>query len=259
VHEDYRAANQAGWDGLARAGCELSTPYGPDEFAQARALLDPHDWLPWCRLESVLCLAAGGGRQGPLFAHLGYDVTVVDLSAEQLRRDREVARRYGLALSCVQGDMLDLSVLGGRRFDLVYQPVSTLYVPDVHRCYQQVAGVLVRDGLYHAEHWNPVQMQLSETRPWDGEAYRIVHRPSRGTGRVWVGDAGGGSTVTCRHYIHSIGELIGGVCAAGFAVVGFAEQPSAGGGAPPGSQEHLAGYLPSFLSVLARRRPARSA
>ena len=255
MDEDYRTVNQDGWDRLARAGCELSSPYGPDEFAHARALLDPHGWLPWRRLESVLCLAAGGGRHGPLFAHLGYDVTVVDLSAEQLRRDREISDRYGLALACVQADMLDLSVLGGRCFDLVYQPVSTMYVPDVRRCYRQIARVLVRGGLYYAEHWNPVQMQLSEARPWDGEAYRIVHPPSRGAGRTWTADTGGGAAI-CRHYIHSIGELIGGVCAAGFVVVGFAEQPPADADAPPGSHEHLASYLPSFFSILARRRQA---
>ncbi len=259
MDEDYRTVNQDGWDRLARAGCELSTPCGPGEFVRARALLDPHGWLPWRRLNSVLCLAAGGGRHGPLFAYLGYDVTVVDLSAEQLRRDREVADRYGLALACVQADMLDLSVLGGRCFDMVYQPVSTLYVPDVGRCYRQVARVLVPGGLYHSEHWNPVQMQLSEARPWDGEAYRIVHRPSRGVGLIWTADTHDGAA-TCQHYIHSIGDLIGSVCAAGFVVTGFAEQPFTNAAALPGSQEHLAGYLPSFFSILARRRqaPARS-
>jgi hypothetical protein len=125
----------------------------------------------------------------------------------------------------------------------------------VRRCYRQVAGVLAGGGLYYAEHWNPVQMQLSEARPWDGEAYRIVHRPSRGVGRTWTADADGGA-VTCRHYIHSIGDLIGGVCGAGFVVVGFAEQPPPAAAGAPGSHEHLAGYLPSFLSILARRRPA---
>ena len=70
-------------------------------------------------------------------------------------------------------DVLDLSPLADRRFDLVYQPVSTLYLPDVRRCYRQVASVLRPGGLYWSEHWNPVEMQLDPETAWDGRAYRL--------------------------------------------------------------------------------------
>ena len=43
--------------------------------------------------------------------------------------------------------MQDLSVLGGRAFDLVYQAVSSLYVPDIRQCYQQVVAVTKPGGL----------------------------------------------------------------------------------------------------------------
>jgi SAM-dependent methyltransferase len=250
MDEQYRTVNRLGWDQLARDGCDSSIPYGPPQLAKAESWLDGHSWLPWDRFTSVLCLAAGGGQQGPLFAQLGYDVTVVDLSGEQLRRDRESAERYGLRIQCHQGDMLDLSFLAGRRFDLVYQPVSSLYVPDITRCYQEVAHVLTPGGLYYTEHWNPVQMQLPAARHWDGEAYRIVHRPG-GASRSWPAD-GGADRPTCWHYIHSLDDLIGGLCRAGFVVVRFAERSLVDTAASPGSQAHLAGYLPTFFSVLAR-------
>lgn len=250
VDDDYRTVNQLGWDRLARSGCDSSTPYGPRQFACAQAWLDEHGWLPWGHFRSVLCLAGGGGQQGPLFAQLGYDVTVLDLSAEQLHLDCEAAERYGLHLHCVQGDMLDLSVLAGRRFDIVYQPVSSLYVPDIKRCYGQVAGVLHRGGLYYSEHWNPVQMQLSPVRHWDGEAYRIVHRTGR-AGIVWSADEGADSA-TCRHYIHSLTDLIGGLCSSGFVVTRFADRPGADPDAQPGTERHLAAYLPTFFSILAQ-------
>ena len=35
----------------------------------------------------VLCLAAGGGWHGPLFASLGAEVTVVDISGEMIERE----------------------------------------------------------------------------------------------------------------------------------------------------------------------------
>ena len=51
----------------------------------------------------VLCLAAGGGRHGPLLAAAGADVTVVDLSPAMLEVDRRVAASRGLTLSIAFG------------------------------------------------------------------------------------------------------------------------------------------------------------
>src|SRR5579875_1156533 len=147
----YSSVNRAGWNRLKEQGLFLTQAYGPDEFAHARTLLDPAGWLPWARIRTVLCLASGGGQQGPLFASLGCRVTVVDLSPEQLATDRAAARRYGLDLTCVEADMLDLSPLRGQTWDLVFQPVSSLYVPDVRQCYRQVAAVTRPGGLYFSE------------------------------------------------------------------------------------------------------------
>src|SRR5881394_3674332 len=105
----YREANRSGWALLSRNGSESSCPYGPQQFAQARSWLDPSGWLPWRQIRSVLCLACGGGQQGPLFASLGYDVTVVDLSPEQLHLDGLAARNFGFEIECIESDMADLS------------------------------------------------------------------------------------------------------------------------------------------------------
>src|SRR5689334_1410195 len=173
-------------------GSHSSRAYGPEQFSRARQLLDPAGWFPWRRLRTVLCLAGGGGQQGPLFASLGYEVTVVDLSPEQLEQDRATARRHGLTLDCVEADMQDLSALPQGSFDLVYQPVSSLYVADIRQCYRQVAAVTRPGGLFFSEHWNPVQMQLAEGRPGHGgEAAPGRERPRcRSADRLLRGRAG---------------------------------------------------------------------
>lgn len=48
-----------------------------------------------------LCIASGGGQQGPIFAVAGADVTVLDLSNKQVEQDDKVAKRDGLALKVV--------------------------------------------------------------------------------------------------------------------------------------------------------------
>jgi SAM-dependent methyltransferase len=165
------------------------------------------------------------------------------------------ARRHGLKLDCVEADMQDLSALPPGSFDLVYQPVSSLYVPDIRQCYREVAAVTKPGGLFFSEHWNPVQMQLAEDQRWDGDAYRVALLPGTGPHPWPPGEL---TEATCWHYIHSLEDMLGGLCDAGFAIVRFDERGQGEPGASPGSQEHLDCYLPAHFGILARRRmPAR--
>jgi|SRR5271166_439509 len=255
--DDYRTVSRNTWAYLANHGCDSCLPYGPMEFKHARRWLDSRGWIPWKRINSVLCLACGGGQQGLLFASLGYNVTVFDLSPEQLAIDREAAARYGFAIDCREGDMQDLSALRGRDFDLVYQAVSACYVPDVRKMYAEVSSVLKPGGYYRVEHWNPVHIQLANRRTWDGGAYRIARPQVAGqpvrSAIAWDEETGK-SSGTCWHYIHPLADLVGGLCDSGFVILRFAESTNKNEAAAPGSHEHLAAFLPAFFSMFARRR-----
>ncbi len=60
----------------------------------------PKDWFPPVKGLKILCLASGGGQQGPILAAAGADVTVLDNSEKQLNQDRMVAERDGLTIHC---------------------------------------------------------------------------------------------------------------------------------------------------------------
>jgi len=249
----YRAQNQAAWSYLAGRNDASTRPWGPDEIASATTLLDPHSWIPWADIESVLCLASGGGQQGLAFASLGFKVTVFDLSPRQLEADQRCAERFGLAIDAVEGDMMDLTALRGRQFDLIYQPISSHYVPDIRRVYREVLQVTRPGGHYWLEHWNPAQIQLSEHRGWDGEAYRVAHPHGTGEPLAWEHAADGDDSAVSWNYVHSLESLIGGLCDAGFVILHFAERHDGDLDAPPGSTAHLSAYIPTFLSTFARR------
>jgi len=141
------ASNARAWDRLATAQAALARPAADEAFD------DPRRWLgsggptgkPWLpvRLDGLelLCLAAGGGKHGPLYAAAGARVTVVDLSPAMLALDRQVAAERRLDLEIIQTSMDDLRMFAAARFDLVIHPVSTCYVPEVGSVFREVSRV----------------------------------------------------------------------------------------------------------------------
>ena len=187
-----------------------------------------------------------------MFASLGYSVTVVDLSAKQLELDRRTAEAHGMHIEFIEGDMLDLSDLHGRDFDLVYQPVSACYVPDVATLYREVGRVLRPDGWYDVEHWNPVHVQLAGYGTWDGAGYVLERPQTLGVPVPWI-PSGDDHGPECWHFVHRLSDLIGAMCAAGFRIERFAERTHGNETSAPGTLEHIASFAPPFFRVLARR------
>ena len=163
---DFRATNRAAWDKNVEKGNRWTIPVGPEVIAAARRgtweiLLTatrpvPRTWFPSLADADVLCLASGGGQQGPILAAAGAKVTVFDNSPRQLAQDRLVALREGLSLELVQGDMADLSLFADESFDLIVHPVSNCFVPNVRAVWKEAFRVLRRGGTLLAGFDNPV-------------------------------------------------------------------------------------------------------
>ena len=264
----HLARNAAAWDRLARERSGFARVAADAEIADPRAALDARGWLP-AELEgrSVLCLAAGGGWQGPLYAALGCRVTVVDLSDEMLALDRREADRRGFAgrFVTVRADMCDLPVLSGEPFDVVHQPVSGCYVPDLAAVHAGVARALRVGGLYISQHKQPASLQCFGPLPEGG--YRLGAEYDRGAGeanrRLPDADpatrAAGLREADCAEYLHPWSSLIGGLCRAGFVVEDLTEPHHADPAAAVGTAGHRARFLPPYVRIKARRTADRAA
>ena len=80
----------------------------------------PEEWFEKANGKKILGLACGGGQQGPVFALKGYDVTIMDFSTSQLERDEMVAKREGLTINTVQGDMTKPFPFDDETFDIIF-------------------------------------------------------------------------------------------------------------------------------------------
>lgn len=254
--------NRAAWDRQSTNGSPWCDPVGPEEIARARdgqprVILTPtkavpDHWLGDLQGARVLGLAASGGQQAPLLAAAGASVTSFDLSDQQLAKDVQVARREGLDLHCVQGDMADLSCFADRSFDLVFNPVSVCFVPDVRPVWRECARVLRPGGRLLTGFMNPA-FYLVDPDESDRHGRPVVRfclpysedDPAQLTVRRRSEVEGGDAM----EFSHTLARLIGGQTGAGFAVIDLYED-----GWHDGAQQPMDTFMSSFVATLSVKR-----
>jgi SAM-dependent methyltransferase len=244
--------NRTAWDRLVESEHVLTKPANDDELSKPLAIVDGIGWLGgnisgW----NVLCLAAGGGRHGPLYAAAGGNVTVVDISAAALLRDRQVAQAKGLSLRTVETSMDDLSMFATGYFDLVIHPVSTCYLSSLSLLFPAIARVTRPGGLYISQHKQPINLQASletyvgqyviQHAYYDPSPVPSASKPSR------LREPG------TQEYAHSWAAILGGICRSGFVIEDLIEPLHAEAQSPPGSFGHRCHFIAPYVRLKARR------
>jgi len=227
--------NRSAWNKQSSAGSEWCTPVNTATIARARSgdwrvILTPtrpvpRFWFGDLRGKHLLCLASGGGQQAPVLAAAGADVVSLDLSEEQLAKDRLVAERDNLPLHCVQGDMADLSAFEDEYFDLVFHPVSNLFIPEVSVVWAGCYRVLRPGGSLLAGFMNPDYFLFDHEEAQESGTLTVKYRvpyadvqglePKLFEKRLTDGGA--------LEFSHSLEAQIGGQLEAGFVITGFYE------------------------------------
>ncbi len=245
--------NRTAWQRLAEAGHRFARPARDEDFINPLASVDGPGWLGGnIRGWKVLCLAAGGGRQGPIYAAAGAEVTVVDFSSAMLELDREVAQEKGFNIRTVETSMEDLSMFLLAEFDLVIHPVSTCYISDVTQVYREVARVLRGGGLYISQHKQPTSLQATFEPIAEGKyalaASYYTAEPLPPTPQANLIREPG-----TWEYIHRWEQLVGGLCRAGFMIEDLTEPLHAQSQTEPGTFAHRSQYIAPYVRIKARR------
>lgn len=223
--------NRKAWDQVADAGDKYYRAMTPEQIEKAKqgewriritpTKPVPKNWLEPLAGKEVLLLAGGGGQQSPILAALGADVTVFDLSEKQLARDEEIAQREGFEICTVVGDMADLSIFAENSFDLVVNPCSVCFCPDVSVIWEQVYRVVRPNGhfvtgfidpiyyLFDAAKMDRGKLEVRHKIPYSDFDLKAAEREKLlGPDRP-------------REFGHSLEALIGGQLKAGFELVDF--------------------------------------
>jgi len=261
--DDLAKFNQERWEELAEANVRYSRPALDLTRKSARQMVDSRGVMGDPAGKDVLCLAGGGGQQSAAFALLGANVTVLDLSETQLRRDRQAAEHYGFAIRAVQGDMRDLSCFGDDSFDIVWHAHSLNFVPDARPVFDEVRRVIRPGGLYHLHYSNPFAQGIQDAE-WDERGYPLRDpyvdgHEFTGDQMTWeVGDGRGGAKLIQgpREFRHALSTVVNGLIARGFVILGIWEDDTdADPDAKPGTWRHFQYILPPWLVLWAVYRP----
>ena len=257
---DIRNHNREAWDRQVEDGNPWTIPVSQQEIAGARngqwAIVltptrpVPKDWFPPLGGASVLCLASGGGQQGPILAAAGAKVTVLDNSPRQLEQDRVLAEKHSLDLRLVEGDMRDLSCFPDEEFDLVVHPVSNTFVPQVRPVWREAFRVLRRGACLLSGFCNPVMYIFEETAYEKGELVVANALPYSDAESLSAQDLERykreGSPL---EFGHTLDDQIGGQIESGFVITGFYEDRC-----PQADHDALGQYMSTFMATRAYKK-----
>ncbi|MFC2026944.1 class I SAM-dependent methyltransferase [Chloroflexota bacterium] len=255
---DIRKHNRAAWNRETEQGNKWTIPVSSETIAQARKGIwnivltptkpVPEDWFPKLADSDVLCLASGGGQQGPILAAAGASVTVLDNSPLQLQSDATVSKRDSLNIRTVEGDMADLSAFPDSSFDLIFHPVSNNFSSDILVVWKEAYRVLRSGGVLLAGFVNPgiylfdykleeqagilqVKYQLPYSDAVDLDADELQKRIEK---------------LEPLEFSHTLEEQIGGQLEAGFIITGLFEDRQ-----DEETGELLARYMPTCIATRA--------
>lgn len=255
---DIRSYNRDAWNREVEGGeSRWTQPVTPEVIAKAKTgefsiLLTenkfvPMEWFPSLAGADVLCLASGGGQQGPVLAAAGARVTVFDNSPAQLKQDQLVAAREALPIATVEGDAANLSMFADNSFDLVFNPCSTVFMPDVRAVWKECARVLRPGGVLMTGSMNPVHYIFDLYKADEG-VLEVAHAiPYSDLTSIPKEDLEEhmekGLPV---EFGHSLTDLMGGQCDAGFMITDMYEDYML--------DSPLQKYHPSYIATRAVKR-----
>jgi SAM-dependent methyltransferase len=255
--ENYVDYNRTAWNREVQKGNRWTTPVSEEAIESARnGVWDilvspskpvPQQWFPPLSNRDVLCLASGGGQQGPILAAAGANVVVFDNSPGQLQQDEFVAKRDSLDLQTELGDMQDLSRFSDGSFDLIIAN-GIGCVEDISKVWRETYRVLRYGGILISGGSNPVEY-VFDLKEWDHghlvPRFEIPYSDARDLtpGELHELVVSKGEPM---FFGHSLEKQIQGQIEVGFAITGFYDDMTKG-------SDPLAGFVALYFGIKATK------
>ncbi len=98
--------------------------------------------------KTILEIGCGGGQNSIVLAKWGAKPVGVDLSEEQIKHARKLAKKERVSISFHVGNMEDLSAFKDQTYDIVLSSFALDYVDNLPKTFQETHRVLKKSGLF---------------------------------------------------------------------------------------------------------------
>lgn len=231
--ENYCDINSETIDRWVEEGWEWGKPITHEEFLKAKngewqVLLTPtkpvpKEWFGSLSHKKLFGLASGGAQQIPVFSALGAECTVLDYSKKQCESEKETAEREGYSVNIIRGDMTKPLPFPDETFDIIFHPVSNVYVKEVEPVFKECFKILKKGGVLLCGLDNGINFMV------DDDEERIINRfpfdPTKNSEQLkQLADSDCGV-----QFSHTAEEQIGGQLKAGFVLTDIYEDTNGEG------------------------------
>lgn len=247
---DYTKINSKTWDSWAEDGCEWCLPISHNEYVKVTdenykvyltpCIAVPHKWLGELQGKRVLGLASGGGQQMPVFSKLGAHCTVFDYSDKQLEAEIMVSEREGYGIEIIKGDMSKPLPFIDEYFDIIFHPVSNVYVEDVFHIWKECFRILKGGGRLLSGLDNGISFLFEEDDPLR-VVNRLPYNPLKMPREKLDKMIRNGDGI---QFSHTLEEQIGGQLKAGFTLLDIYEDRDRESG------NEIRKYAPQYFATL---------
>jgi SAM-dependent methyltransferase len=246
--EKYQDINAEAITGWIKEGWEWGKPIDHEAYLKAKkgewdvvltpTKAVPHAWFGDLKGKRILGLAAGGGQQMPIFAALGGICTVFDYTPAQLDSEKLVAEREHYDIAIVRGDMTKPLPFADGSFDLIFFPVSNVYIEEAKPVFKECYRVLRSGGRLLSGLDNGVNFITDddEKEILNSFPFNPLKSPEQ-RAQLAKGDSG-------IQFSHTLEEQIGGQLEAGFILKELYEDTN-------GSGRLHELHIPTFFATLA--------
>ncbi len=108
------------------------------------------------RGKDVLEIGCGGGQNAIVLAKWGAKSMGLDISEEQIKHAKRLARKEGVKVSFIVGNMEDLGAFADNSRDIVLSSFGVGYVEDIARTFLEVSRILRVGGIFVFAEVHPI-------------------------------------------------------------------------------------------------------
>jgi len=98
--------------------------------------------------KKILEIGCGGGQCSIAFVKQGAKCVGIDISEEQLKHAKNLAKKNNVKVKFILGDFQNLSLIKSNTQDIVFSAFALQYSPNLYKVFKQVHRILRKNGLF---------------------------------------------------------------------------------------------------------------